>query len=35
MGRKDPLIMAAIGWLMREGKIELKVTRDAITVKLK
>ena len=35
MESKGPLFMAAIGWLMREGKIELKVTQDAITVKLK
>ena len=35
MELKGPLVMAAIGWLLREGKIELKVTQEAIKVKLK
>ena len=32
---KGPITMAAIGWLMKEGKILVKVTEDSIKVMVK
>lgn len=35
MEGKGPLLMASLGWLLREDKITVKVTQQGIRVKLK
>lgn len=35
MEHKGPLLMASLGWLLREDKIDVKLTQQGLLVKLK